>query len=354
MATLLSGSWRRQVAPTPLSQEELDTVLPLVIGSGTTGLAWRRIRSTALASSEAGDQLRQSHVVMAVEAALNESRIENLLAGVADADQILIKGWAHARLFPVPGLRPYGDIDLRTRPDRMEELRSIYASLPMVHLRGGVPLDLQSELVDLPDRSWSEIVAHSRLSRLRRTQVRILGPEDALRLCCLHLLRHAIEMPPRSNPIWLCDASVMLEEVPPEFDWDYCLAGRPSRTQWMLSVIQLAHLLLGARIDRCPNGLIRQAVPGWMAKTFLRIWGHQEGEADLWPLPQPLGRVKRDVRALPRALAERWPTPLQSVFRLSWPINPVSGPVAQVLDYLGRALAWGPRHMAMNQGRSNG
>jgi hypothetical protein len=104
--------------------------------------------------------------------------------------------------------------------------------------------------------------------------------------------------------------------------------------------------VLGARVDRCPHGMLPASVPSWMAKIFLGVWG-QGGKPILsWSFPRPLGRVRNDIRELPRAIAERWPSPLQSVCRLSWPINSVSGRAAQVLDYAARAARWGPRRLA--------
>jgi hypothetical protein len=206
-------------------------------------------------------------------------------------------------------------------------------------------VDFHQEWGDLPDRGWHDIHAHSQLLSLGGSWVRVLGPEDSFRLSCLHLLRHAVQMPPRSSPLWLCDVSVMLESLPANFDWDYCLSGHRRHAQWMAAVIRLANQVLDARVDRCPSGPLPRAVPSWMAKTFLRVWGLAETDASPWPLPRPLGWVRRDIRELPLALAERWPSPLQSVCRLSWPINRVSGRAAQVLDYAARAATWGPRQL---------
>jgi hypothetical protein len=145
--------------------------------------------------------------------------------------------------------------------------------------------------------------------------------------------------------------SVMLESLPPDFDWDYCLAGQRRHAQWMAAVIRLANQVLGARVDRCPSGRLPGAVPPWMAKTFLRVWGLAEADANPWPLPRPLGWVRHDIRELPLALAERWANPLQSICRLSWPINRISGVVAPVVDYTVRALTWGPRQIGLYRGQ---
>lgn len=345
LTMLLCQSWRRDVRPAPLSREELDAILPLALRNGTAALAWRRIRGTALAMTKSGWRLRNGQLSIATYAAAGEAALKSILAldGLSDADPILVKGWTHARLYPAQAMRPYSDVDLFVAPERYQRLMPALETGPAVELAHVLPMDVQTEWVDL-DRSWDEIRAHSRVAFLGSAEVRVLGPEDALRLCCLHVLRHATELPPRSNPLWLCDVSVMLEDLSPDFDWDYCTAGQPWRTQWMFTVIRLANQVLGARVDQSPGGRLQASVPPWLTKVFLRIWGHAEGDRTLWPQPLPLGRIGRDIRALREALAERWANPLRSVYRLSWPINQVSGPVAQIVDYPLRAVAWGRRH----------
>src|SRR5207302_11445082 len=133
----------------------------------------------------------------------------------------------------------------------------------------GTPIDLQAELFDLPDRTWEQIRARSRILDFGRASVRILGPEDSLRLSCLHFLRHS-----GSNPVWLCDVGVMLEHLPADFDWDYALDGNPLRTHWMIAVLRVAGRLLGARLEEIPNRRLPAYVPDWMVRTLLRAWGN--------------------------------------------------------------------------------
>jgi hypothetical protein len=335
LATVLAGGWRAVVPPVALTQDELDIVVPLIVNSGTAGLAWRRIRNTALAATEGGRTLRQARLITAAQATIRESQIERQLDPDAfgRADPILIKGWANGRPYPEPSIRHYTDIDLLVRPENYAA-----ATQAWERLLGEMPestwVDLQQELRDLPDRTWDDLYARADVVPLRSVAVTILGPEDALRLSCLHLLRHL-----GCNPIWLCDVSAMLENLRPGFDWNYCLSGQPRRTEWMLAVIRLANQVLGANVERCPTSVLPVSVPSWMPNTLLRVWGRGDRYDHPWPLPSPLGHV-RDVRRLAGALAERWPTPIESIYRLSWPINRVSGRSAQLLDYCLRALGW--------------
>jgi hypothetical protein len=253
----------------------------------------------------------------------------------------LAKGWTHARLFPEPGLRPFWDLDLFVPPARYEAMLSAYRTIASFDVKRVI--DLHTAWVDLPDRTWNQIWERSRVVAHGSSRIRILGAEDDLRLSCHHLLRHAVEMPPRSNPLWLCDVGAMIETLPADFDWDYCLSGQPLRTDWMLAVIRLANQVLGARTDRCPGDRLPAAVPAWMEKAFLQVWGQRERYIPDAGFPLPFIHVRKDMRKLPRALAERWPNPLQSVCRLSWPMR--RGRLAQVVDFTERGISWAPRHI---------
>jgi hypothetical protein len=306
--------------------------------SGTAGLAWRRIRGTALAATDAGRRLRQARLVIAAEGANRQSQLERLIAPdcLGGVDPILFKGWSNARLFPEPALRPFSDFDLFVPPERRTEAVLAYGAIPPIPADRFIPVDLQTEWVDFPDRTAAEIRERTRVVPIGGSRVRILGPEDALRLTCLHFLRHS-----GSNPLWLCDVAVMLENIPAEFNWEYCLAGQRRRTEWMLAVIRLANQVLGASVSRCPREKLPSSVPFWMVKTVLSLWGRAEHYIDPRPMPTPIVvGLPQDPRLLSRALFERWPNPLESVYRLSWPMNRFTGRGAQILDLCMRGLSW--------------
>src|SRR5262249_7200865 len=124
-------------------------------------------------------------------------------------EPILIKGWTAARHYAEPGLRPYGDIDVSVYPEQLDTAKNLLnsAAFPtwLVDLHGGVP--------DLVDRGWSMLFQRSQLLQLGETEVRVLSPEDHLRLLCLHLARHGAY-----RPLWLCDVAAALEARPADFD----------------------------------------------------------------------------------------------------------------------------------------
>jgi hypothetical protein len=345
IASILRGAWRGEPGSTSISEAELALVVPILVRSGAAAIAWRRIRQTPLAGTEAGREVLTARRIQAAHAAIREAQLAQVLAldAVRDADPILLKGWAHGQLYPEPAVRHYTDIDLLIQPQYAAAVGQAVATFLPVDPARAVPVDVQTKLKDLPERSWADLNAHARVLPLSSGQVRVLGAEDTLRLSCIHMLRHL-----GFHPLWLCDVSVLVENLPADFDWDYCLAGERRRTEWMLAVLRVANQVVGTRLDRCPQRRVPQTVPPWMVRAMLRWWGTETTYAYPWPLPNPVVSVaKDDPRRVLQVFSERWPDPLEAVSRFAWPINRFTGLTAQLLDFTGRALIWAPRQLGL-------
>lgn len=326
-----------------LRESELSLILPHVVRTGTAGLAWRNIRGTALASTEPGRKLRTARRVQAVHDAIREAEMIRLLYDeeLARCEPIVVKGWGCARRYPETSLRPYTDIDVFVSPNKVETAKQAAASASARGRHLSVSVDVQTAWQNLLERTWTEIYRHSRVAPLLGHPVRILGPEDSLRLACFHLLRHF-----GFNPLWFCDVAIMVESIPSDFDWDYCVSGSRRRVQWMFVVIRLAERLLGARLNGCATTILETKAPAWMATSVLQRWG---GDG---PYPHPLGAViNGDLRETWHALTARWPNRVEALWRLAWPINRISGLTAQPVDYLLRSWAWIPRHLSARTSR---
>jgi hypothetical protein len=308
------------------------------------GLSWRRIREIPLAASEDGHKLQSARRIQAAAALRQEAEVVEVLGleEMNQADPILAKGYAAGRLYPEQGLRPYTDIDLFVRPERydsvVQALRRRRTSDPV----WSTDIDLQDQWLDLPGRAWDELYSHSRLVPERGRQIRVLGPEDALRLSCLHFCRHG-----GSNPVWLCDVGALIENLPSDFDWAYCLKGDRRHAGWMVSVMQLANQLLRATLPVDLGDRVAVPIPSWMMTAVLRRWGHLATFKREQRVPVRT-ILKTNLRGLPRALVIRWPSPLESVCELSWPIRSYSGMAAQAVVYARRAVTWPARQVAMN------
>src|SRR5689334_11418240 len=111
---VLNTSWRATPDTLTITAESLDTVAPDLLDSGAGRLAWHRIQHTPLASAASAAQFHATFRYGVLKAALQEQEIIEAfdLFRSAGVEPILVKGWAVARSYPQPALRPSSDLDL--------------------------------------------------------------------------------------------------------------------------------------------------------------------------------------------------------------------------------------------------
>jgi hypothetical protein len=225
------------------------------------------------------------------------------LLRVAGVEPILIKGWSAARLYPDTALRPYCDLDLCVRPDLVLRAKAALIAGD-VRSRG---VELHQGIPDLKGRRWDEVFARTRLAPLGKVEVRVLCPEDELRLLCLHQMRHGA-----CSPLWLCDIAAALESRTSAFDWALCLHGSRPLADWIVAFARLAGHLLGARLDG-PAAVPPAELPVWLAPTVLARWARPPNEPGLldpikiahrWGLSPRLSRPLTQLLGLAGRLAE--------------------------------------------------
>jgi hypothetical protein len=315
VARALTGAWRSQEPPPSLSPTELVEIAPILLRTGEAGLLWWRIRSTELAETPAALELREVYRHFALQAAVQDRHLVQTVALLRSAgvEPLLVKGWSVARLYPAPGMRPYGDLDLCVRPDQYARARAA--------LRGPEGPRVAADLHDdfsrkhfghslLDDRHMDELYERSHLVRLGETDVRIMAPEDHLRLLCLHLLAHG-----GWRPLWLCDIAAALESRPTRFDWECCLGGNARRTDWVACTLGLAHRLLGASLENTPIAGRARSLPSWLVSTVLRQWG--EGQTMRGQMISTLRHPLAALAELPR----HWPNPIEATIRMGGPFS---------------------------------
>ena len=310
VAALLAGSWRQQPGGSALTLTDLVSVTPLLLQSGAGALAWHRLRNSALTKSSPAAELQQAYRLHAIQAALHETNIKEVLKLLRDAgiEPILVKGWAIARLYPESGLRPYGDLDLCVRPDNYKSARAALRSAGDRY-----PVDLHKGTGLLDDRGWDEVFERSQFVMLDEVPVRVLAPEDHLRLLCFHWLRHGGE-----RPIGLCDVALLLETRSAEFDWTICFGKKRNHASWISCVIGLAQQLLNANVGEIPFP-IKEKLPAWVAKSVLKAWG--SSFSNHFSQAAPMEFYWHHPRGLPQALAARWPTPIVSTVGMDGSFN---------------------------------
>lgn len=315
VALALAGAWRRSPTAPEISAEELVEVTPLLLGSGAGALGWWRVRHSDLRSSSAALELQQAYRLCTLHAAIHEREIEQVfvLLRSAGVEPILVKGWAIARVYPEAGLRPYGDIDLCVRPEQYLTARGVLESP-----RGrGYWVDLHEGLVKLDDRDLDDVYARSQLVKLGEVDVRVLGPEDHLRVLCVHLLRHGAW-----RPLWLCDIAAAVEFRPADFDWDRCLSSNSRRADWVACSIGLAHQLLGAQVDDTPVAWRAKHLPTWLIPNVLEQWEtpYPMCQAPM-RYPEPMATYVRHPNGAFQALRKRWPNAIEATVSVEGPLN---------------------------------
>jgi hypothetical protein len=301
VAAMLAGAWHDN--PLPRQLDKLHDVLSLLLETGAGGLAFRVARSAGRVSKSVLCPLRDAFRSYVLQAALQRRHLQEAVAALrrVGIEPILAKGWSIVRLYPEPGARPSGDIDLFLPPG------TLHQAIAALNERRCGQLDLHQGFPDLPDRSWATLFQRTRLLSLEDTTVRVLAEEDQLRYLCLHFWRHV-----GFRALWLLDIAVVLESLPENFAWDRCLAGSLEQTDWVLCVLAVAERLLGARLPAEVHRIA--ACPEWLAEAVLWRWG--AGYNGLG-----ITSCLRRPRELPDVLRYGWLNPIRTTLRLRHPAS---------------------------------
>jgi hypothetical protein len=325
VAELLAGAWRRAPPPLDLSQAVLAAAAPRLLETGGAALGWWRVRQSNLRTHREAVRLQQAYRLHSIQAALHEDHVRQAvqLLRSAGVEPLLAKGWACARLYPEPGLRPFGDVDLFVRPEQYSDALAALKSGDVLECA----VDLHRGVPDLADRPMDELYGRSQLIELGDTDVRTLGCEDHLRHLCMHLLRHGAW-----RPLWLCDVAAALESRPADFDWELCLYGSRQRADWVACALGLAHQLLGASVDGTPVVPRAECLPRWLVPAVLRQWGFRYRRYT----GRPMGSYLRHPAGLFDALRVRWPNAIEATISMRGNFNELPRLVLQVADGLVR------------------
>lgn len=299
MAVLLTGSWRASPAPLDLPPDDLEALIPLLLKSGVAPLAWRRIAHSAYHSYAWATQLHQAYRLSTIQALVRERQLAEILRSLAEhhVTPLLGKGLVAARLYPEPGLRPYGDFDLYV-PDQQYEIARTTLTI------GGTtfaPVDLHRGFAELDDRPADQLYRRANAVTIDGLEVRVFSPEDHLRLLCLHMLRHGAV-----RPLWLCDIAAALESLPETFDWEYFSSGSTRRTEWAWCALVLAQKVFDLPGDRLPLTEKSKALPQWIIPAVLRQWGTP------YHPRIPTEYAIASPRMILREIRHKWPNPIEA------------------------------------------
>ncbi len=328
LALVLEGSWRPAPPPVRISVPELEQVVPALQATKTAPLAWGRVRDSVERAEDPLNALRQAYRMAAVKAALHAQQLEQVISlfQAEGIDPIVIKGWATARLYADPAFRPYTDLDLVIRPQEYKRAGKVLSRPELT----GIHVDLaHAEFNGLNEAGWSDLDAHGRRIPLGGIQVRVLGPEDELRVMCEHFIRHGARR--TLNPLWLCDIAAAVEAAPSGFGWDRCL-GHGRTPRWVRCAVGLAAEVLGARVAGTPLADAGKRLPRWLVPALLRQWGKTWAQGWREP-PELLLAAVQSPRRIWRGLVARWPDPIQATIHLGAPFNEWPREPIQLADY---------------------
>jgi hypothetical protein len=177
-------------------------------------------------------------------------------------EPILIKGWSAAMNYSKPFLRQIGDVDIAVNPELYEK------ALQFKNELGYQEVDLHKGLRHLDKLSWDNIFANSRIVDCGDEKIRVLRPEDHLRILCVHWLTDG-----GINKEKLWDIYYAVENRPENFDWDRFLNSvGEKRRKWLVCAIGITHKYLGLKIENTPVAKEAKKIPKWVVQAIEREW----------------------------------------------------------------------------------
>lgn len=237
-------------------------------------------------------------------------------------EPILIKGWAAARNYPPDVPRFYGDTDLAVSSSDYPKARTLVDG-PAAEAKG---VDLHQELRHLDTLEWVLLSKRSELVEVNGEEIRILAPEDHLRVLCSHWLTNGGEDRGR-----LFDIYYAVQNRRPSFDWSRCLdVVSQNRRSWVIATIGLAHKYLGLPLEGVPCAEEAKNLPKWLTSHIDRAWA---GESRLRGIDESITDRKLLVRQIKNRIP---PNPIQSTIFCEGSFDDRSRVPYQVRDMFGR------------------
>jgi hypothetical protein len=179
-------------------------------------------------------------------------------------EPILIKGPAAGIFYPRSDPRSSIDLDFAVAGVDHD------AALDLSRSReaAGLAIDVHNELRHLDTRPWEELFADSKTISMGGQEVRVLRPEDHLRVLAVHWLNDGA-----GNKDRLWDIYFLVANRPRDFDWEAVFEPvSRKRQRWIASAIGLANQFLGLDISDVPSKYGVQQVPSWLLSFVEKEW----------------------------------------------------------------------------------
>ncbi|MEP7076930.1 MAG: nucleotidyltransferase family protein [Acidobacteriota bacterium] len=222
-------------------------------------------------------------------------------------EPVLIKGWAAARNYREDIPRDYIDTDIAVAASDYDQARQICDS----NASEGLAIDLHRELRHLDSLPWNDLFANSDIVKIDDSDIRVLRPEDHLRVLCIHWLNDG-----GANKIRLWDIYYAVANRPPDFGWTRCLETISEyRRRWIITAIAITHEYLGLKVDDLPFHEEAATVPVWIRKCLEREWNSTVRlEPVIMHLRSPSSLAQQIVKRIP-------PNPLRATIEMEGRID---------------------------------
>lgn len=237
-----------------------------------------------------------------------------------DCEPVLIKGAAAAANYPKPFQRVFGDVDLAVAPSDYRRVQALIRETSF-------NVDLHRGLRHLDTLEWEDLFRNTVLNDLGGVLVRVLRPEDHLRVMCTHWLNDG-----GADRTRLWDIFFAIGNRPPEFEPERFIGVAPeNRKKWLLIVLAVVRDYLGLEIDaELYGGAEKYKNPVWVRKTLEKEWGSDRRLI-------PLQRVTHDGREFFRQMLKRIPpNRLQAMVETEGAAGENTDPKARLINVLKR------------------
>jgi len=233
---------------------------------------------------------------------------------------VLIKGLAAAINYPKPFQRIFSDIDLAVGPDSFDRAAQVISN-------NKFNVDLHKGLRHLDVLNWENLYENSRLTDVFGITIRILRPEDHLRVLCTHWLTDG-----GADRTRLWDIYFALKNNSATFSWDrFFNPVDDKRKEWLAVVLSAVSYYLGLELQDIRNPMPLSPPPVWIRTEIEKEW---TSDIRLTPL-QNTGWNHREL--LPQ-LGKRFPpNVLQAIVETGSRIDEDKFYLVRAHDFIKRA-----------------